>query len=104
MEKKKSKKVEKTLNLLVKILNKQNLNIAELIEVYGNLGYSLGTAMAKKPDGIPLEKLKEMYHIKPTVDIALMLQSLQILHWQEQFKENPVLSTTEEKGDLKNER
>jgi len=90
-------KVEKALNKILKALNQEQLTIPELIRLYGNLGYQIGTSIAGVKKQVSLEELKQLYYTNPTVDVGLMLQGLLITSWEEDFQQKPVLSNIGEK-------
>lgn len=75
-------KVDNCLTDLVKIFNKYKLNVKEILLTYGNLGYNLGAAIGGYKDkGPSVDELELLYATKPTVDVALMINSLQINLW-----------------------
>lgn len=77
----------------MKIINKEKLNIPELLVMYGNLGYFIGASMAQcKDNGPTLEELKDMYYKDPTVDVGLMMQGLLMTSWEEDYIAHPKLS------------
>lgn len=87
------KKVEKVIEKLHKIINKSKPNIAEIILIYGNLGYHLGASLAGFEDEGPnIETLRQEYYRNPTVDVGLMLQGLMITAWEDGFIKKPELS------------
>ena len=88
------KKVAKLLSKILKLINKQKLNPAELLVFYGNLGYHIGASMAGfKNKGPSLEVLKrEYYQHGPTVDVGLMIQGLTITDWEKDYLKSPKLS------------
>lgn len=89
-------KISKTLIKVLKIINKNKLNIGELIMLYGNLGYHLGASIAgfttSNQPGPSLHEVKQAYYENPTVDTGLMLQGLLISSWEEDFLKKPALS------------
>ena len=87
------KKVASTVDKLMKLINKQKLNIPELLVMYGNLGYHLGASIAGiSGKGPSLEELKHENYSNPTVDVGLMLQGLLITTWEEDYIKHPQLS------------
>jgi hypothetical protein len=86
-------KVEKTIQKLHAVFNKANLNVQEILLVYGNLGYHLGASLAGFTNQGPnLEILKKLYYADPTVDVGLMIQGLMITTWEEDWTKKPRLS------------
>jgi hypothetical protein len=87
-------KIVKVVNKVMKLLNKENLSIPELILFYGNLGYHIGASIAGCSGvGPDLETLKKEYYRNPTVDVALMQQGLIVNSWAEDFLKRPALSS-----------
>lgn len=88
-------KVTKALNKILKIINKSQLNIAEMLVLYGNLGYHLGASIAgfSGAEGPSLEVVKQAYYQDPTIDTGLMLQGLLITNWEQDFLKQPKLSS-----------
>lgn len=87
------KKVTKVIEKIMKVINKEKLNIPELLVMYGNLGYFIGASMAGcGHNGPSLEELKDIYHKDPTVDTGLMMQGLLITSWEEDYISHPKLS------------
>lgn len=100
-----NKKIEKTIEKIHKIINKTDLNIAEIIIAYGNLGYHLGASMAGFEDqGPSLPVLQQEYYRNPTVDVGLMLQGLLITSWEDSFKVKPQLSVFAAENQKKKEK
>ena len=93
------KKVEKVLTKIQKILNRNKLNVPELLIAYGNLGYHIGAAMAQVQgeQGPSSEELQKAYYTNPTVDVALMIQGLIITGMAEDWEKKPQLSNLGEK-------
>jgi hypothetical protein len=86
-------KVGAILTKVMKLLNKNNMTIPELIMFYGNLGYHVGASIAGyQGTGPSLEELKKLYYSNPTVDVGLMLQGLLITSWEEDYIKKPILS------------
>ena len=86
-------KVAATLAKIHKLLNKEHLTIPELILLYGNLGYQIGSAIAMiEGPGPSLQELQLEDKINPTVDCALMLQGMLVSSWEEDFRAKPKLS------------
>jgi hypothetical protein len=88
-------KVAKLIDKIIKLLNKSNLNIPELIVLYGNLGYHIGASIAgvSTKEGPTVEELRKLYYQRPTVDVGLMLQGLMITDWEKDFLQTPQLSS-----------
>jgi len=87
-------KVAKLVSQVIKLINKNQLSIQEMIVAYGNLGYHLGASIAGFTDKGPnIEELKREYYSNPTVDVGLMIQGLLITDWEEDFRQNPKLSS-----------
>lgn len=77
-----SKKIDKVTRKLLKMIGKAKLNAAEIITVFAKVGYSLGASIGNRLDDPPgFLELKMKYQEEPTVDVALMLQSLQMAEW-----------------------
>lgn len=92
------KKVENTIEKLHKIFNKAQLTVPEIILAYGNLGYHLGAHIAGfENTGPDLETLKREYHLKPTIDVGLMIQGLIITSWEDDLQNNPEISDLAER-------
>lgn len=86
-------KVTKTLTKLLKLINKSKPNVAEILVLYGNLGYHLGASLAGfEGKGPSLVEVKQAYYENPTVDTGLMLQGLLITDWEKDFLKQPRLS------------
>jgi len=93
------KKVAKLIAKIMRLINKKKLSVAEMIVLYGNLGYHMGASMAGfKGTGPTLEVLKHEYYQNPTVDTGLMIQGLMITDWEKDFHENPKLSRLADKN------
>ncbi len=82
------KKVEECIRSLEKILQDQNLNVGELLLVYGNLGYKMGANLRRalsdpkfKSEPPDLDILNKLYYTNASIDVALMITSLQIVSW-----------------------
>lgn len=86
-------KIGAILDKLLKLINKSKLTIPELLILVGNLSYFIGASIAGlKETGPSLEELKKHYYKNPTVDVALMLQGLEITSWEEDFVKHPKIS------------
>lgn len=74
------------------VLKKHKLRVQELVTLYGNLGYAIGAAIEKIPEGVEgptPEELQKSYYEKPTIGVALMLQGVVTSSWSENInKEN----------------
>lgn len=100
------KKVARTVESIMKILNKAKLNIPELIVLYGNMGYHIGASMAGLQSigqGPGIEELKREYYSKPSVDLGLMLQGLLITEWEKDYLTHPQLSKYKQQSITKKE-
>lgn len=88
-------KVAKIIDKVISLLNKNKLNIAELIVLYGNLGYHIGASIAgiSTKQGPSLEELRKLYYSNPTIDVGLMLQGLIVTDWEKDFIKSPQLSS-----------
>jgi len=92
-ETKDEKKIAESIQKVLRILNKDKLNITELILFYARLGYSIGASMAGlKVDGPKLQELQQEYYKNPTVDVGMMMQGLLTETWIDSYKEKPALS------------
>ena len=83
-----TERVQKCLASIESILASTNLNVGELLLLYGNLGYKLGANLRRavydedfvsEPPNI--EELNKLYYSNPTEDVALMLTGLTITSW-----------------------
>jgi hypothetical protein len=85
-------KVDAVIKKILKLVNKAQLNIPELISFYGRLGYALGASIAGIHDeGPTVEALKREGYRNPTVPVALMQQGLLVETWVEDYEKHPVL-------------
>lgn len=92
-EKTDDNKVAATLVKIHKLLNKEHFTIPELLLFYSNLGYEIGASIAMiKGPGPSLQELQLEDKVNPTIDTALMLQSLLMNSWEEDFRNSPKLS------------
>jgi hypothetical protein len=97
-------KLEKRLTKIHKLF--QGLTVPEILIAYGNLGYHLGASLAgfssQEFDGIGPDEatLSHEYYKNPTIDVALMIQGLQITTWEKNFYQKPVLSNLAERYRL----
>lgn len=81
-------KIEKILKKILKVVNKADLNVPEIITLIGRICLSVGASIAKRTEDPPtLAELTTTYHQSPTVDVALMLQGYQMFKWVESLKE-----------------
>lgn len=93
--------INHTLNEILDVLGGANLNVQELLVLYGNLGYYIGASIAGfTGKGPSLEEIKREYYSKPTVDVGLMLQGMLITEWEKDYLEHPVLSRWHEENKL----
>lgn len=76
-----TEKLTLLLKKTIKLLNKSKLSVADIVILYGNLGYMIGHSMAKLGGEPSLEQLVELYKERPTVAIALMITGLMIVSW-----------------------
>lgn len=88
------KKTNKIVDKIRQLLNKYNLNLLEIIEIYAVLGYNIGASLAGYTDQGPdnLEELEKKYYSNPTVDVGLMIQGLLMRTWKEDYLQKPHLS------------
>ena len=71
------KKVQKTYTELVNVFKKNKLNVKEILIVLGNLVYTIGASVGNyDKKGPSPSKLEELYLLKPTIDVALMIKSI----------------------------
>jgi hypothetical protein len=88
------KRIDESIEKVLKIINKSKLNIPELIVFYGRLGYNIGAGMAGlKESGPNFAQIQQEYYRNPTVDVGLMMQGLIIQTWTEGYEKKPVLSS-----------
>lgn len=79
-------KINKTLNKILKVINKNNLNIPELILLVANLTIAVGKSLSGVKGEIPnTEDLQRLYYTDPTVDVQLMLQGKLMVTWANDF-------------------
>lgn len=101
------KKINKTVDKAIKLLDKENLSIEELVIAIGNLVLVCGSNIAGLEGKIidPAILNKE-YYSNPTIDIALMLQGYFIVALADDYKKKPELSDLKEKilGETDNEQ
>ena len=85
-------KVDGVIAKILKLINKAQLNIPELILFYSRLGYAIGASMIGIRDvGPTVEALKREGYSNPTVPVALMQQGLLTETWVEDWEKHPVL-------------
>jgi len=88
------------LEKIKEAFNKEKLSVAEIIVVYGNLGYILGASIAGfKVEGPGIDELNHAYNLDPTIDLGLMIQGLLITSWVDDFLERPKLSSLAKKEE-----
>ncbi len=91
------KKITKAVNQVLKILERADFNIAELILFTGNMTYFIGASIAGYQDKGPnIEELKREYYSSPGgpgIDIALMLSGLTTTSWLEDWEQHHKLSS-----------
>jgi hypothetical protein len=87
-------RVIKVLAKVMKVINKHNMTITDLIVMYGNLGYHIGASIAgvDPNSGPTLTELEQAYYTNPTIDVSLMIQGLQTTEWEKDFVAKPKLS------------
>jgi len=91
------KKINKTVEKAIKLLDKEKLSIEELIVAIGNLAIVAGSNIAGlEGQVIDPDILNKEYYSNPTIDVALMLQGYFIIALADDYKKKPELS------DLKN--
>lgn len=83
-----TERVQECLQQMEEILASTNLNVGEILLLYGNLGYKLGANLRRaiydkdfisEPPNI--EELNKLYYSNPTEDLALMLTGLTVTSW-----------------------
>jgi len=95
------KKIGKILDKVLDMINKSKLTIPELIILIGNLSYFIGASIAGFVEkGPSIDDLKKEYYRNPTIDIALMLQGLEITTWEEDFLKSPKISNIANMEDI----
>lgn len=77
---------------LVETFRKHTPTVGEILIAYGNLGYTLGASIGGYKDKGPgPEKLKELYYSEPgRLDVALMIQSLQVVDWYDEWAQKQI--------------
>ena len=85
-------KCNNMLSELMKIFQKHQPTVGEILTVYGNLGYSLGASIGGfQEKGPSPEELKQLYYEKPgRVDVALMLEGLTVTTWFSNWEEQVI--------------
>jgi hypothetical protein len=72
-------KVDKVYTDIVNILAKNKLTVQELLLVLSNTLYTVGASIGGYKDkGPSVEEIDRMYALKPSLDLAIMLQGLTI--------------------------
>ena len=76
------KKIEKVLNKVLNLLSRNKFTQEEVVVLYGNLGLALGASMAECTRNMPtVRELHERYENSPTIDVAMMLNGLNVASW-----------------------
>ena len=89
-------KVDACLMDLIKVFNKHNLSIKELVVAYGNLGYTLGASIGGyQGKGPSIEELNKLYYASPSLAVSIMLQSMLMTTWIEDL-DKPLTSKKED--------
>ena len=84
IEKANKKNLDKVYTKLVKIFQEAKLDVRDILTIYGNLGYTLGASIGGyQTKGPNIEELNHLYATNPTVDVALMIQSINTVLWAE---------------------
>ena len=87
-----SESISSCLSAVEEMLRKANFTVAELITLYANLGYRIGSNIAtqfydrtlSEPPNI--DELQKLYYSHPTPDVALALNALTMLSWIENLQ------------------
>lgn len=68
---------------LVEVFKKHKPTVGEILIAYGNLGYALGASIGEFSEKGPgIDELKQLYYQHPKrLDLALMLQGMNITSW-----------------------
>ncbi|HUU86419.1 MAG TPA: hypothetical protein VMX17_01530 [Candidatus Glassbacteria bacterium] len=75
-------KISEAHSEILNILQNKKLNVKELVLLYGNLGYTIGASIGGYQDKGPSEEeVLKMYMEKPSIDVALMAQGINITTW-----------------------
>src|SRR5258706_7879096 len=78
------KKVDKVYTDIVNILKNNKLTVQELLLVLGNTLYTVGASIGGYgTKGPSVKELAELYATKPSLDVALMTNGLQVTTWIE---------------------
>lgn len=76
---------------LVEVFQKHKPTVGEILIAYGNLGYTLGASIGKFEKGPSIEELEKLYYSEPgRLDVALMIQGLQVTTWYESYAEKAI--------------
>lgn len=82
-------KVEEAFAQLVSVFQEQKLTVGEIIIAYGNLGYTLGASIeGYAGQGPSIEELEKLYYQNPTIGVSLMLQSIMVTTWFDDYMNN----------------
>lgn len=74
-------KKKKILTKLITELNQSGLTDKEIVEVYSDLGLSVGCSMCDLKEVPAMEEIEEMYYKSPNMGLALVLQSILLRTW-----------------------
>ena len=73
------------LDEILEVLKKHKLRVQDLILLYGNLGYSIGASIEGLSDGLTTDELQKKYYENPTVGTTMMLQSVLVTTWRDDY-------------------
>ena len=74
-------KKKEVLAKLITTLNKSGLTDKEIVEIYSDLGLSVGCSMSDLKEVPPMEQIEAEYYKEPRMGLALVLQSILLRSW-----------------------
>ena len=76
------KKAEKSIDQIIKILNKNKLDKEEFVAVLAHVIYSAGIIFSQRDSkNIDIDTVVKDYETKPTIGDALILQGINMKNW-----------------------
>lgn len=75
-----SDKLDAIVKSMTEAINKEELSKKDILNVYANLGISIGCSMEGIKELPNIEVLEKEHYTNPTMGNALILQSLLLLH------------------------